>query len=142
MIGRVIETGTVILADLGITSMSTAAMMKLIPETAKAAEKACCFLGAAAINGVACEYANDYIHKYFGNCRAIINGVKEGVKLANEIKNNSNTKDNTEEVNEENAVTVNFEEVKREIEEAKKNDPMKAEVEKLKKKAEKRVKGE
>lgn len=75
-IGTIAEFATVIVADIGISSMGATLMTALTPENVKTAEKVCIFLGGTALTGVACNEANKYIHDYFDNGRAVIKVLK------------------------------------------------------------------
>ena len=75
-IGTIAEFATVIVADIGISSMGATLMTALTPENVKTAEKVCIFLGGTELPGVACNEANKYIHDYFDNGRAVIKVLK------------------------------------------------------------------
>lgn len=76
-IGTVAEFATIMVADVGISSMGATLMTALTPENVKTAEKVCIFLGGTALTGVACNEANKYIHDYFENGKAVIKVLKD-----------------------------------------------------------------
>ena len=77
MVGKILEYGTMLAADLGISAMGVTAMNMLTPANAKTAEQVCIFIGGTAITGVACNAANAYIKDYADNLRTLGKNIKE-----------------------------------------------------------------
>lgn len=77
MIGTIAEFATVIVADVGISSMGATLMTALTPANAKTFEKVCILAGGTALTGVACNEANKYIHDYYENGKAVIKVLKD-----------------------------------------------------------------
>ena len=76
-IGTVAEFATIMVADVGISSMGATLMTALTPANAKTFEKVCILAGGTALTGVACNEANKYIHDYFENGKAVIKVLKD-----------------------------------------------------------------
>ena len=76
-IGTIAEFATIMVADVGISSMGATLMTALTPANAKTAEKVCVLIGGTALTGVACNEANKYIHDYFENGKAVIKVLKD-----------------------------------------------------------------
>lgn len=92
MIGTVIEYGTMILADIGISSMGVTVMNKITPANAKAFEKVCNAIACGAVTGVACEKANNYIHEYAESVRTL----GKNIKIIRELKKEAKKEDKPE----------------------------------------------
>lgn len=76
-IGTVAEFATIMVADVGISSMGATLMTALTPANAKTFEKVCILAGGTALTGVACNEANKYIHDYYENGKAVIKVLKD-----------------------------------------------------------------